>query len=112
MTKRTLPDWGNPNPSPQPEGMTARERGELAQLMRRRETVAKTGAKQRAAELLAQADADLAATFKADDERCATVMAAARTAVETANQEIARVCREEGVPAEFAPSLNTYWLSR
>lgn len=92
--------------------MTARERAELAQLMRRREAVAKTAAKQRAAVVLARAEADLAATFRADDDRWAVVMAAAHAAVEAANAEIARVCREEGVPREFAPSLNTYWLSR
>jgi hypothetical protein len=39
-------------------------------------------------------------------------MAAAQEAVEAANRFIKRVCREEGVPQEFAPSLNTYWLSR
>jgi hypothetical protein len=94
------------------DGLTARERTDLSALVRKRERVAKTDAKQRAAELMADVEAKLAATFKAEDERWAAVMQAAAAAIDAANQEIKRVCREQGVPEEFAPSLNTYWLAR
>jgi hypothetical protein len=92
--------------------MTAREREELAKLVRRREGVAKTGAKQRAAELLAQTEANLAATFAAEDARWAAMIAKAHDAITAANETIRVACREEGLPEKFAPSLNAFWLSR
>lgn len=98
--------------SPTSEPMTAREREELAKLVRRREAVAKTGAKQRAAELLAQTEAALAAKFRADDARWAAMIAKAHDAIAAANEAIRQACREEGLPETFAPSINAYWLSR
>jgi hypothetical protein len=92
--------------------MTARERDELARLVRRREAVAKTAAKQRAADLLAQTEAALAAKFKADDARWAVMIERAREAVAAANEAILLACREEGVPEDLAPSLRPVWLER
>jgi hypothetical protein len=92
--------------------MTARERTELAQLVRRREAVAKTDAKQRAAELIAQTEATLAATFAAEDARWAAMIAKAREAVSAANETIREACRAQGIPEKFAPSLNAFWLDR
>ena len=92
--------------------MTARERAELAQLVRRREGVAVTAAKQRAAELLAQAEADLAAEYKVNDARWATITAAAEEAVQAADAQIAAICRAEGIAEEFRPLLYLNWYKR
>lgn len=92
--------------------MTRREREDLAQLTRQRERVAKTAAKQRSAELLADAEKSLATTFRKEDERWRTIVASAEEEVKAVNARILEHCREEGVPEQFAPSLNTYFLSR
>ena len=94
------------------DGLTPRERSDLSALVRKRERVAKTDARQRAAELLADIEAKLAARFEAEDQRWAAVTVEAQKAVDAANQEIARICREMGVPEDFRPGLHLGWYSR
>lgn len=94
------------------DGLTSRDRRDLADLVRRREKVAKTAAKQRAAELLADVEEQLAATFKAHDDRWVDVTKAAQESVKAADQEIARICRDHGVPEEFRPRLTLGWHGR
>lgn len=69
---------------PPADGLTARERTDLSVLVHKREKVAKTAAKQRAAELLADVEEQLAAISKAQDERWADVTKAAQEAVKAA----------------------------
>lgn len=94
------------------DGLTTRERTNLSALVRKREKVAKTDAKQRAAELMANVEANLAARFKANNELWAAVTIEAQKAVDVADREIMRICREIGVPEEFRPSLVLSWYSR
>ena len=92
--------------------MSTREYDELKGLLRRREHVAKSQAKQRSAELLADVEAQLAAEYRFDDERWKDVNAAARAAVAKADAEIAERCRAIGIREEFRPSLSIGWSSR
>jgi len=92
--------------------MTSRERRDLAQLVRRREKVAKSATRQRAAELTADVEAQLSAEYGQDDARWATVTAAARVAVAKADAEVERICVEIGVPPEFRPGLHLGWYGR
>ena len=92
--------------------MSQHEYNELKGLLRRREQVAKTRAKQRSAELLADVEAQLAAEYKVDDERWADINRAALAAVQQADAAIAERCRELGIREEFRPKLSLSWHSR
>jgi len=94
------------------DGMSQRERTDLAALVRRREKVAKTAALQRKAELLADVEEQLAATYKRNAEHWAEVTAAADQAVADADAEIARRCQALGIPEAFRPSLHLGWYNR
>lgn len=94
------------------DGMTARERDDLAALVRRRERVAKTATKQRAAELMADVEQQLAAVYERDDKRWSEVNVVAKEAVAAADAEIAKRCRELGIPEEFRPGLTLGWYGR
>ena len=74
--------------------------------------MAKSQAKQRSAELLADVEAQLAAEYKFDDERWKDVNAAARAAVAKADAEIAERCRALGIREEFRPLLSLGWSRR
>jgi hypothetical protein len=76
--------------------LSRRDYDDLAKLARRQERVAKTMADQRAAELLADTEAQLAAIFKANDERWRHVAERVAELVETANAEVERICVEAG----------------
>ena len=92
--------------------MSQHEYSELKALLRRREQVAKTRAKRRSAELLADVEAQLAAEYKVDDERWADINRAALAAVQQADAAIAERCRELGIREEFRPKLSLSWHSR
>lgn len=83
--------------------LTKTERQELTSLLRRREKVAKSDAKQRSADLLAEFEEKLAALMKPTDEAWADVVALAEQAAEDANARIAERCRAAspkiGIPA-------------
>jgi hypothetical protein len=84
----------------------------ISRLIRRQAKVAKTGAKQHAAELVAAFDAELAQNFEADEARWGGVKADLASLTERANAEILRVCREAGVRPEFAPAYSLSWYGR
>jgi hypothetical protein len=92
--------------------MTRAERIELSKLARKRARVAKTAVDSRAAELRADVERQLSASYKSTDEAWADVTATARQAVAAADQVVAAKCRELGIPDEFRPGLNVYWHSR
>jgi len=100
-----------PNGQP-PDGMSKGDRDTIATLIRRHEKVAKSDARRIAAERLADIEAKLSATFKSEDERWAGMIEKAEVAVAAANEEIRRICREDGVPEQFAPSVALRWYSR
>jgi hypothetical protein len=92
--------------------LSRRDHDDLAKLVRRQEQVAKTQAKRRAAELRADFEAQLATIFEANDERWRLVTERLEEMTATANAEIKRVCLEEGVRPEFAPSVDLRWYGR
>jgi len=96
----------------QPDGMSAKDREQLALLVRRREKHAKSAAKARAAQLMADVEEQLATIHRADDERWRAIVEQANAVVAQADAEVARICRETGVPEDFRPGLNLSWYGR
>ena len=92
--------------------MTAHERDELAALVRKRERVAKTDAKQRAARLRADAEAQLGTIFGAEDAAWADITAKASELIRAANDELHQRCRSLGIPQQMWPRLNLGWSGR
>lgn len=92
--------------------MSRSERVELAKVVRLRARVAKDDVGVREAQLLADVEQQLAARYKATHEAWAEVTAAAKAAVGAADAEVARRCRELGIPEEFRPSLGLSWYGR
>ncbi len=93
--------------------MTRAERTDLGALIRRREKLLKTAAKQRAAELLAEFEKQISAIFSYDDDEIwKAAHASAEQAVEEAKAVIARQCRKLGIPPEFAPDIHMAWYGR
>lgn len=93
--------------------MTKSERVELGQLIRKRERVMKSLAAERAANMLAEFDAQSAAIYSYDqDEIWKKSTEEAEKVVAEANKTIAARCQELGIPKEFAPSLSFGWYER
>ena len=92
--------------------MTKSERTDLGALIRRREKLMKTKAKQRALELIADFEKQLDTRYSYDeDETWKAAYAAAKMAAENARAVIAQRCAELGIPSEFAPDLSLGWHS-
>lgn len=93
--------------------MTGAERESMLKIVRMNERVAKTAAKQRAAELMAEFEAKLSAEFRYDDDAVwKTVRDEAARAVAEADSKVAARCAELGIPARFRPSLVMGWSGR
>jgi hypothetical protein len=95
------------------ERMTKAERTELMQVIRKHERVLKTAANERAAKMLEEFEAQIAAIHRFDDD--AVWKQAANEVdkiVATAKKQIKQRCKELGIPAEFAPNLNWGWYGR
>lgn len=93
--------------------MTKGERAELGSLIRKREKVMKMGARERSAALLAEFDAASAKIFHWDEDAVwQRAQAEAERAVKAAQESVEQRCRDMGIPAEFAPSLQLYWSGR
>jgi hypothetical protein len=93
--------------------MTRHEREDLQRLVRQRERVQKSAAKQRSAELLADFDHQLAAEYRFDDDAVwAEATKLADVEVAKAQEIVAQRCVELGIPREFAPSLTLRWSAR
>jgi hypothetical protein len=109
----TATDIAASNSLAEPKAMTKGEREDLQRLVRQREKVLKSAAKQRSAELLADFENQMGSEFSFDDD--AIWQQAAREAgaeVERAKQRIAARCRELGIPKQFAPTLSMVWHHR
>ena len=86
--------------------MTKSEREDLAKLIRNREKVMKSAARERSAELLAEFEQQMASVYSYDqDEVWKSATEAAAAAVAVAQQAIAERCSEMGIPARFAPNV-------
>ncbi len=91
--------------------MTRTERTELGRLIRQRERVMKTAAAQRAAELRADFERQLAAEYQFDDDEvwiAATI--AVKEVVRDADAAVAQRCRELGIPDKFRPCACYYFI--
>ncbi len=96
-----------------PSTMTRAERTDLGALIRRREKLLKTAAKQRAAELMANFEKQISTIFSYDDDEIwKAAQASAEQAVEEANAVIAQQCHKLGIPPEFAPDISMAWYGR
>jgi len=93
--------------------MTRTDRKELAQLVRRREKIAKGEVDRVARERLADFEREAASTYRVgDDDVWAEQTRIATEAVEDAKTVIADRCRELGVAKWTAPTLQVSWYNR
>jgi hypothetical protein len=93
--------------------MTKGEREDLQRLVRQREKVLKSAARQRTAELIADFENQMGQEYAFDqDEVWAAAERAAEVHVKKAQAIIAARCRELGVPSEFAPNITPHWHNR
>jgi hypothetical protein len=93
--------------------MTKGEREDLQRLVRQREKVLKSAAKQRSAELIADFENQMGQQYSFDQDAIweeATEIA--NREVEKAQTRIAERCAQLGIPRRFAPGLDIQWYSR
>jgi hypothetical protein len=93
--------------------MQHREREDLQRLVRQREKVLKSAAKQQTAELIADFENQMGSEYSFDQDSVWEAAAeAAQKEVAKAQKLVAARCRELGIPDRFAPSLNLVWHNR
>lgn len=81
------------------EGMTKSEREDLQRLLRQREKVLKSAAKQRSTEVLADFENQMGQEYSFDDDHVwAEAAKIANAAVSKAQEQIKARCREIGIP--------------
>ena len=98
---------------PGPAVMTKTEREDLQRLVRQREKVLKSAAKQRSAEMLADFENQMGQEYSFDqDEVWAAAINSVKPLVDKAQRAIADRCRELGIPGRFAPSVSLNWHAR
>ena len=93
--------------------MTKGEREDLQRLIRQREKVLKSAARQRSTELLADFENQMGQEFAFDQDhvwKAATEIA--EREVQKAQKVVAARCRDLGIPDRFAPSLSLGWRAR
>lgn len=95
------------------EAISRAEREDLQRLVRQREKVLKSAAKQRSAELLADFENQMGQEYSFDqDEVWAAAVKSVAPLVDQAQKAIAARCRELGIPERFAPSMRLIWSNR
>ena len=93
--------------------MTKGEREDLQRLVRQREKVLKSAAKQRSAELIADFENQMGQEYAFDqDDVWAQAIKSVKPLVDKAQAQIAARCRELGIPERFAPGLRLEWRAR
>ena len=93
--------------------ITKGEREDLQRLVRQREKVLKSAAKQRSSELIADFENQLGAIYAFDnDATWAAAVKAAKAEVARANKTIAARSAALGIPKDFAPSVEFHWYGR
>ena len=93
--------------------MTKSERTDVCTLIRRRERIEKTATAQRAAELRADFEQQMAAMYSFDDDEIwKAANLAAKQAAEQAQAIVLARCKELGIPKQFAPGVSTGWHAR
>jgi hypothetical protein len=100
-------------PIPTAPQMSKSEREDLQRLVRQRERVLKSAAKQRSTELLADFENQMGQQYSFDqDEIWERATEVAEREVAKAQKQVEARCRELGIPDQFAPSLNLAWHAR
>jgi hypothetical protein len=95
------------------KGMTRAEIEALQRLIRQREKVLKSAAKQRSVELLADFENRMGSEYSFDqDEVWAKAAEVTEREVAKAQAKVAARCRELGIPDRFAPNLSLGWRHR
>jgi hypothetical protein len=95
------------------KAMTRNETEALQRLIRQREKVLKSRARQRSADLVADFENQMGSEYSFDqDEVWAKATEAAEREVANAQAKVAARCRELGIPDRFAPSLSLKWRHR
>jgi hypothetical protein len=90
--------------------ITRHELEDLQRLIRQREKVLKSAAKQRSAAVLADFENQMGQRFSFNqDEVWAEASKVAHAAVAKANEQIKARCREIGIPDRFAPGVEIGW---
>ena len=108
-----MPSLYGPAKSENQPAITKSEREDLQRLVRQREKVLKSAAKQRSAELLADFENQMGQCYSFDeDETWAAAVNAAEQEVAKARARVAARCVELGIPKQFAPDLDVEWFSR
>jgi hypothetical protein len=93
--------------------MTRNEIDDLQRLIRQREKVLKSAAKQRSAEVLADFENQMGQKYSFNQDAVwAEATKIADAAVAKAQEQIRARCREIGIPDRFAPRINVHWYSR
>jgi hypothetical protein len=95
------------------KSITKAERADLLKLVRARERIAKNATGSRAADLKADFEQQLAATYApADDPIWDKVHQAAEEVVKQCQDQVEQRCKELGIPQWAAPHMNLSWWSR
>ena len=93
--------------------MTKGEREDLQRLIRQREKVLKSAARQRTAELIADFENQMGQEYSFDqDEVWEQAVKSVEPLVRKAQEQIAVRCRALGIPRQFAPGLSLAWKGR
>jgi hypothetical protein len=93
--------------------LTKTERLDLLKIIRAREKLAKTIAKERSAELKAKVEVQLSAIYRFDQDKVwENAKEIAENVVDEARRTVAERCKELGIPARFAPDLHLQWYGR
>ena len=93
--------------------MTKSEREDLQRLIRQREKVLKSAAKQRSAELLADFENQMGQEYSFDQDAVwEQAVKLVDPIIAKAQEQIAKRCHELGIPAQFAPAINLSWHAR
>jgi hypothetical protein len=93
--------------------MTKHEREDLQRLVRQRERVLKSAAKQRSAELIADFENQMGQEYAFDqDEVWEQAVKSVEPLVRKAQEQVAARCQELGIPRRFAPSMRLAWSHR
>jgi hypothetical protein len=93
--------------------MTRNEREDLQRLVRQREKVLKSAAKQRSAELIADFENQMGQQYAFDQDAVwKQAVKSVEPVVVKAQAQIAARCRELGIPSQFAPSVDLRWHAR
>jgi hypothetical protein len=89
------------------------EREDLQRLVRQREKVLKSAAKQRSADLLAEFENQIGQEYRFDQDKIwEQAEKLAQAVIDKAQKQVAARCRELGIPDQFAPSLDLVWNNR